>query len=607
MSFKTGLAVTVLLVASGVRAEVATDTWMANSGDWNTPANWDLEAVPGEGTNVVIAVPEKSTYTLSLSSVAEPVENVLAPGKGSLVLDLGDAAKLTALGAVTNKGSVTFQGGSYAFGGDLVAGRATAIGDADDIGVAVVLENTRMEVAGEMLLVGNLAKLTLKENVFLRCGAYRYDLHNRGSLALKSGSVLDVTGEGGINIAQFYPNDSMPIGLKADGATVTNRGPFKIGSKNAGNCPANLKLGTYWRQYGDIEIGGVNSGSSLLIDASTMEADGNVKIGGHKSNDKDSQNRQVCKNTRMTVTSGGVFTTTGRVDLCGSCRVSSNNYVEVSGGSTFRCKDFNLATTKDITAQNVRLTVVGGSLFESTGAFVCGGDGDQSSNLGVYVSNSTFRVLSGQMLSLPASTGVDSTRFVAYGTEEEGCTCDFPGGLVIGASKVYNDRQRLEPTVFRIDGASVSVGLTADQNDGASANDFRIGGGYQVTENASNRLEIAGRAGHLLVKHRGVQGGTVGRFTIAFEVPEGGYAAGAAIDSKDMFFNDANLEIDLSRVTEAGEYTLVRNQHNNLAIATADTAEINIVPPTGFEARLVREPNRLAVRVKRRAMVIIVR
>ena len=51
-----------LLVSS---LEAATVSWVASSGDWNTPANWSTGALPGPDDDVVMDVPALITVTHS--------------------------------------------------------------------------------------------------------------------------------------------------------------------------------------------------------------------------------------------------------------------------------------------------------------------------------------------------------------------------------------------------------------------------------------------------------------------------------------------------------------------------------------------------------------
>ena len=578
-----GFVVAVALCGFG--DEAVTATWIGTTGSaWTDGANWDTGVVPGLTTNVKFSA--GSSMTVTASGTLPTFATMMVVGKG-VTFNLSNDARMTSSGPVSNVNTTAYSGGAYAFDGNLVIGKAKGWIDNDpSYSTSGQFENCVAEIGGLIQVSGYSGNgLKVKRGAVVTSGGYVDRDGTRNASVISEEGVFHSTGD--ISIRDSWPNDSYPCPLTVDGGTVTNDGAFTIAAGNAGNVPVVLKNGATWRQAGVSDIACKNTGNSLqILSGSSFESTNDVVMGSAASKSK---------NNLLVV--DGASTLKAKLLKVGNANRVTNHFVRVSDRSRLEVSG-TLYLGACYAASNMTLSVDGGSSCKLGGLQVGSGK-SIAEDLSVIVSNSSIEVANS--VKLPYDTTCRSTRFVLSGA---GASAEFKDGLVIGAgSKADSAPPRLVPTEVLIDDGVLVSGTLAD--DGSTSGDTRLGGlnvGGEY-DKASNRVVVAGN-GCFVVRHRCMSAGNP---ILEFRVPEGGYmnSYGCGLQVKNGYLTNANFVIDLTRITQSGEYVIAKSTANDLNV---DLAKVTVRVPENcrYVVKQASKASPLSVEVKFRTGMILI-
>jgi autotransporter-associated beta strand protein len=456
------LALGFLALTSGSQAQVATWTGVADT-DWNNPNNWDLLAVPAEGTNAVLGAGVTVDYTAPMAATAfgtltsSGVLNVSAAGfnsaggtagftgSGALFqINSGGLASLTGGGlqCASSAATIIEAGGSLAVSGTVALGASGNVGFLTNRGgvlscSTLTVNPNNANANGRALILGGVNDLGTV-NV-LRSGSSSFLAIGSEGLIISNGVVRMTT----LNVGTPAANSHLTCFL--GGGIVTNRGDMTVRQATSGRAARFLQTGGLFvgegvngarvgvTNAGQVAIFSVIGGTNiiekfLLGDLTNNSGTVNFTNGGTIVVGSGGISSNLIQNLNVVLNNNGTFA--AKADWTGSVAMLLNG-----GTFTFRAADLD-GMAHNITLDRIlrgsgALNKTGGGILTLNAANTY--SGSTTINEGTLALGANGSLASGQILVGSGAT-YDVTALGGY-TVGTGQTLG-GSGLVLGAVSV---------------------------------------------------------------------------------------------------------------------------------------------------------------------------
>ena len=526
---------------------MATITWTGAAGDGNydNPANWSPQRVPGANDSAVISTAAQSTVTISQNDAVQALslnKNVTLAVSTGDSLTIGNAG--TANSLLSNAGTISLN--STYYDSDLIIGSPKVtlsgggtilMGNADSsnrivagaAGSQLINVNNTIAGAGQIGAGGALGFVNQASGI-VNANASNQLVVNTGTVTAINAGLFEATAGGGGLVIQTAVNDGSSGKIEANGAEV-----FLSGATIQGGTLGS-KTGYSVQVSGTSTLDGManqvtNTGSLVLNTGVTLSLLGTLNNTGVLSLQSSYYDSDLVVGPggaapgTVTLTGSGIVTL-GDADsnnriygaIAGDTLVNLNNLI--SGSGTIGAGQLNLVNDAIISATGTNNalflqtnSLINNGLIEAVGAagLIVEAVVNDSGGGTILSSGGTVQLAGGTIAGgairssgggsiVVTSTGTldgSSQAVTNFGTVEvnTGCTLTVLGTLTnqgtLGLNSTYYDSDLIvgSPTLTLNGGGTIALSdsNTADRIYGAAATD--------VLDNINNTIEGSGQLG----------------------------------------------------------------------------------------------------------------